>query len=326
MGNQVRSFDLSDRSAIRLNGRDVRKLLHNLCSHEVNNREEWAGSEAFLLNAKGWILDHLSLFVGPGWIDLDASAGRAAGLLKHLDRYIIREDVKLADEGAGRALLHVGGAGTIPLVAGLLGEKFPVDPPEYAHGAAEFEDQPVRWRRQPRGLADGVDLFIPAASGAALLAALRERGAVGAGAADAERCRIRAGLPIVGREIGEMNLAQEMDRDPRAISFTKGCYLGQETVARLDAHGHVNKLLRGLTLGTDQPLETPAKVTLGGKDLGTMTSAAEPTGVEPEGDSDRGRTLGLAVLRTFGNAVGTEVIVETSSGPIPATVTPAFRG
>ncbi len=123
--------------------------------------------------------------------------------------------------------------------------------------------------------------------------------------------RIALGWPIVGKEIGELNLAQEMVRDKSAISFTKGCYIGQETVARLDAMGHVNKTLAGLLLDlpADQPipsnaeleqlLPTGSKITLDGKDLGLLGSVAYLPTMK--------RYVALAILRVFGNQPGTVV-------------------
>jgi folate-binding protein YgfZ len=107
-----------------------------------------------------------------------------------------------------------------------------------------------------------------------LSAALSAAGARAVPAASLEILRIEAGFPVFGRDISEQNLPQEVNRDDRAISFTKGCYLGQETVARIDALGHVNRLLCGLRFAerTVPPIGLQLEQT--GQAVGRVTSAA----------------------------------------------------
>ena len=130
--------------------------------------------------------------------------------------------------------------------------------------------------------------------------------------------RIEAGTPIFGRDITSRNLPQEVGRDSRAISFVKGCYLGQETVARIDALGHVNQLLCGIRLepGALGPLEVGGTLKQDGKNLATLTSVAYSPGW--------GTWIGLGYVRTAalenrepldaldasGNPVGVAVISE----------------
>ena len=90
-----------------------------------------------------------------------------------------------------------------------------------------------------------------------------------------EALRIEAGTPVFGEEVTEKNLPQEFARDDRAISFVKGCYLGQETVARIDALGHVNQVLKGLAFEPGSECPAPgAGLEADGKRVGVITSAA----------------------------------------------------
>src|SRR5438046_8506879 len=101
--------------------------------------------------------------------------------------------------------------------------------------------------------------------------------------------RIEAGYPLYGRDITDKNLPQEIDRDRLAISFTKGCYLGQETVARIDALGHVNRLLRGIKFLTSAIPERGTELQSGGKVVGHVTSSCWSPGI--------GAPLALGFLR-----------------------------
>ena len=129
-----------------------------------------------------------------------------------------------------------------------------------------------------------------------------------------EWLRIEAGTPVFGKDITEKNLPQEIGRDARAISFVKGCYLGQETVARIDALGHVNQVLKGLTFesGSACPVSGSA-LEDGGKRVGAITSAAASPG--------RGRPLALGLIRTSHAQAGTALRVAIDPGPEPIVAT-----
>src|SRR5207248_4792230 len=127
--------------------------------------------------------------------------------------------------------------------------------PELQFITLSFRDMPSTIRRHsPLGV-PGYDLLCPAATAADLWRALRESGAVAAGTSAFETLRIEAGTPIFGRDIDETNLPQEVGRTEKAISFTKGCYIGQETVARIRTYGHVNRSLAGLKLSGTEPAQ-----------------------------------------------------------------------
>jgi folate-binding protein YgfZ len=128
-----------------------------------------------------------------------------------------------------------------------------------------------------------------------------------------EVLRIEAGTPVFGREVTEKHLPQELDRDERAINFVKGCYLGQETVARIDALGHVNQVLRGLRFDPDavDPGQG-AEVEADGKRVGVVTSSAYSPGW--------GVVIALAMLRTSHARPGTRVAARAPAGGSAATV------
>jgi folate-binding protein YgfZ len=120
----------------------------------------------------------------------------------------------------------------------------------------------------------------------------------------AEIIRLEAGVPLYGVDITDENLPQEVNRNAQAISFTKGCYLGQETVARIDALGHVNKLLVGLKFAGETVPATGTELTAQGKAVGQVTSAVYSPRLKAP--------LALGYVRTGHHEVGDRV--ESSVG------------
>ena len=142
------------------------------------------------------------------------------------------------------------------------------------------------------------------------------RGRLGAPEVDPsefEALRIEAGRPAFGKDVTEKNLPQEFGRDDRAISFVKGCYLGQETVARLDAMGHVNQVLKGLAL--EPAGACPARWASRPTASGSVLSPRPPS-------LRRGHPVALAMIRTSHAAAGTVLQLrgEGSRSPVAATV------
>ncbi len=145
---------------------------------------------------------------------------------------------------------------------------------------------------------------------AAIVDALLAAGAVRCGAAAMETPRIEAGWPIFGVDISDKNLPQEVDRNARAISFTKGCYLGQETVARIDALGHVNKTLCGVRFSGNEIPSPGVELRAGDAAVGTVTSATfSPRLSAP---------LALVYLRRGFNMPGTKLVAPSGEAEVIA--------
>ena len=131
---------------------------------------------------------------------------------------------------------------------------------EYAHVATEIGGNAVRLVREspalPRGLTVIGELAAAASVKERLLEHGRDLGLIEVDADSFDVLRIEAGTPVFGKDVTDKNLPQEFGRDDRAINFVKGCYLGQETVARIDALGHVNQLLKGLSFEPGSPCQS----------------------------------------------------------------------
>jgi len=304
--------DLSNRSRVGVVGADSAKLLNNLCTNDVLKLAAGQWCEAFLLNAKGGVLFYARLFKGADEFRIDAEPGLLANLVKHIDRYIIREKALVRPLDDATFLLHVCGGGAEALLKSAL--EVEALPGDHEHRPYAFQNETLNLARIERTPLTGFDLFGPAELKDELLQRVRTAApnALLLTADDSDRLRVLAGLPAFGREVVEGCLAQEIDRNEQAISFTKGCYIGQETVARLDAMGHVNKVLRGLTISDRKRPVDGAKIRLGDKEVGVVSSSAR--------NLDCQSVSCLAILRTAAANPGTEVIVDFAEGPPKAIV------
>lgn len=259
-------IDRGDRARLHVLGHDRAKFLHNLTTNEVKRLAVGRGVEAFVTSPQGktlaWVTIHAledRLLVGadPGGLDM---------ALPHLRKYGMFDDVELEEVSARTFEHHIFGQ----FAEALFLEGWNED--ELSVVSTALKGLPVVLiRESPMGVA-GVTIVGDIADEPAVLAALLGPAIV---PELAEALRIRAGTPRFGVDLGPDNLPQEAARDGRAISFTKGCYLGQETVARLDALGHVNKVLRRLRIdcGPIPSAGTPLEVD--GKPAGAITSSAE---------------------------------------------------
>ena len=240
---------LTDWSSMTLTGADRQKFLNNFCTNDVKRLKPGENCEAFFCNVKGKVIGHGVITCRDDALVVIGPPQQAASLTAHLDRYIIREDVSVRDSTLERAYLLVLGEAARSLVVATAPS---IDSDiswakSGVNAAAIVGNVPVQWIYW--------DLLTPVFSGLIevrptemtdVVQSLRERCALILGEKTFEALRIEAGLPLFGVDFDDHNLPQEVGRNAQAISFTKGCYLGQETVARIDALGHVNQQITGV--------------------------------------------------------------------------------
>jgi tRNA-modifying protein YgfZ len=328
-------FDRSDQIRLVIKGPDRAKFLHNLLTNEIKRLAIGKGCEAFVTSTQGKTLAFVTVLAGVDVILLRSDAGAIAGLLPHLTKYGVFDDVVIEDQSASTFEYHVAGPAAAEIVRHACGEL----PPEIdlAHVTTDVGGEPVRLIRESPTILSGLtligDIAIARTVRELLLPAGREPsvrlkpdlrsgepsvmlkpalgsgdlGLIEAGPEIFDALRIEAGTPIFGKDITEKNLPQEIGRDDRAISFVKGCYLGQETVARIDALGHVNQVMRGLIFESGSPVPEPGSgLEENGKRVGAVSSAAfSPV---------RNAPVALAFIRTSHTAPGTVVQVRVSDG------------
>lgn len=307
------AFDLTGWTVLRLRGRDCVNFLHNFCTNDIKSLSIGSGCEAFLTNVKARVVGHVLVFADASaegtYLTLYASPGQAASLVSHLDRYLITEDVVIHDATSEVSLVYVVGPQTVTALAAS-GIEPPSETSSPHRFASRYQDAVTVRRADLLGL-PGLFLEAPIESSGSHSSAFAAAGVVQAAQEVFESLRIDAAFPLYGTDVSEDHLAPEIGR-PWAISYTKGCYLGQEPIARIDALGHVNRELCGLAVEADTVPEPGAPVLADGKEIGAVTSATMSFA--------RNRPIALAYLRAKFSQPGTTVAVHLPHGDVPATV------
>ena len=247
-------LDRHHRQRMTLTGPRAGEALGGLVTNEVATLEPGHGCFAAALTAKGKIVADLRVFRTAEHFLVDTSARAAQGWLDTVRKYVNPRLAKHADISATTGDLGLFGVRAHHLLSeatGLgvaaLGGMAP-----YAHVPAEIDGVALTIARVPDLVLEGYELFLPRAESERVWRRLAALGATPGGLTAWEIARVEAGRPEWGLDIDEGTLAQEANFDElHAISYTKGCYLGQETVARVHFRGHVNRHLRGLRLTSD---------------------------------------------------------------------------
>lgn len=303
------SFDLSDWSQIDVSGTGARAFLHSFCTNDINRLATGDCCEAFFCDVKGRIHAHTQVLAGEDFFRLLGVRGTADVLVPHLRKYLLDAPVEITDRSEELGLLCLHGNGIQEILQTVSGQQISLEP------------QRGLTMETPAGplLVATVDLLshhTQLVSGDRFaVESLREQipaQFLELGDRDLfELLRIEAGYPHYGRDLTAQEIAQSAARTRQTISFTKGCYLGQEPIARLDAMGHTTKELRGLRIaGTG--IQGGDTVIAEGKEVGRVTT------VSPSADA--AETLTLAMLRVQHAAPGTEVIIQTATGERSAQV------
>ena len=261
---------LPGRTQIELTGDDRAGFLHGLCTNDIRCLEPGTGCEAFLTNVQGKTAGYVYVFCTADSLWLDTVSGEAAAIVEGLDKYLVREDVVIHDRSAERTEFIVAGE----LAAEWLHEQLGWQPPSRPLDHVIVDgDMDASLKKVPYGGPTSFFLSGPTTHAAAWQQKLLDAGMLDCQPSTIERLRIEAGSPIYGVDLNTDNLPQEVGRDREAIHFNKGCYLGQETVARLDALGHVNRRLVCLQFEGEAVPTAGLVLQHEGKPLARITSA-----------------------------------------------------
>jgi len=289
---------LVGRSIVEVTGPDRLQILQSFTTNDVKRLSAGQGCEAFVTSPQGKTLGHIFIFCEDGKHIIDTSPEQTQSLIEHFNRYIITEDAFFTDRTAEFTDILVAGPKAAELLSSVTGKPAPT---EYLnHLPVTVGDQPVVLRRMDYAGPNSFFVQVATPHAPAVIAALHHAGAMPCDHAAIEPARLEAGFPLFGTDITPENLPQEVGRDAKAISFTKGCYLGQETVARIDAMGHVNRLLVGVQFSADA--ETPTEhleLLANSQPIGHVTSAAWSPKLQAP--------LALAYVRRAQAKVGTEL-------------------
>lgn len=297
-------IDLTGRGKLRAVGEDSARLLHAMCTNNIQELMPGSGCYAFFLSSQGRILADANIFCMPDYLLLDTEAGTKQHIQDHLEKYIIADDVTLADFTPTTSTINIEGAQAEQIMAEMGG---PATHVPWAF--AEWGHKQVAHTNYTG--APGYSIFVPDTETEGFVKELKKFGLSEADHSTVEVVRIENGHPRFGVDFSDANIPQEtplMD----AVHFSKGCYLGQEIVERVRSRGHVNRTLTPIQLESSDVPEKGAKVQDNGKDVGEITSAA----YSPRG----GRTVGLAMLRV--DAQGSSALT-VNGAPVTVVKRPA---
>jgi len=309
-------IDLSHRTRLRVTGRDRRTWLHGQVTQEINKLPDWRATYAAILNPQGHMVSDLRVFAVPDALLLDAPAGLATPLAEYLERFLIMERAEIEDLTDSWSLLSLQGPQSPYALGAVLGDSVThLKMGDVAQHTCQ--DEPVLVSRITHCGEDGFDLFVPAAKAAVLWAELcqpRVEFAVhSVGRAALNLRRLEAGIPWWGEELGPSLVPLEARLD-HAISLTKGCYVGQEIIARIDARGHVNNLMAGFFVHGDTLPPRGTEIHHNGRKVGKVATALDSLRLE--------RPIALGFLRRELHEPGTRVQALAPAGVVELEVTP----
>ena len=308
--------DRSERARVRFAGPKAAATLTGLVTNDIVALEPGHGCYAAALTAKGKLVADLRVFRTADTLLVDTSARAAAGWLDIVRKYVNPRFAKWSDESEATGELGVFGVRAHHVIGeaiGHAGTTLGVLPP-YAHVTMEGEHGSVTIARVPDLDVEGYALIGPLGALEALSRRVADAGATFGGLLAYEIARVEAGRPEWGLDVDDATLAQEANLEElHAISYTKGCYTGQETVARVHFRGHVNRHLRGLRLaGTDLPPPRTPLHDESGKSVGDVRTAVL---------SPRLGAIALAMVRRE-VPMGATISAQWDGGSATATVHP----
>lgn len=280
-------FDRSATATLEMTGEDRQRFLGGLVTCDTKTLSEGESCYGFFTTVKGRIMADLVAHALEDRLWLELPPRMAEPIQTHMARYIIVDRVEIAP--LGRVLVSLIGPGSEAFLADL-GLAAPGLSPR-SHRPASLAGHDIRVMREPDlGSTPQWSLWLPDNGAAQIYDLLIERGRESAtarpvGFAAYEQLRIMAGWPLFGVDYDATSFPQETTLE-EAVSYTKGCYLGQEVVARIHYRGGVNKSLRAVRLASEAPTAVGKSILADGRAAGTLTSlTATPDGA-----------MGLAIL------------------------------
>lgn len=290
------------RGLVSMEGPDTESLLQGVVSQDVKSLAPGHHARALLLTPKGGLIADLAILRLKADAFLVACDGLvAAKVAEKLARYVITEEVAVKDVTGDFVVLGLRG----PRAAAIAGpEAAALEPGSLAATARGT----VLVRSATPGLGS-VDLVVPRDAAAAERARLVAAGAVPVDAAFAEGLRVEEGGLRSGKDADESNLGPETRLEAVAVSYTKGCYVGQETIARIKTYGQVNRLLVGLTFEGEPAREGDA-IAVDGKEAGRVTTVAFAPRL--------GRPAALAIVRREHAEPGTRLAAGAATAVVKA--------
>ena len=273
-------FDLSSTGKLELTGPDAPMFLGNLCTNDTKNLPLGGGCEAYFCDSRAkvqfavWIY-HVKLGDGRHAMWVETTPGRNAELVKYLDRYLISEQVEITDMTERFAQFHLAGPTAAEFLAKAIDGSLP-ELPEFAHMERTFgANATCSIRRRDQLAVPGFDVVCLKERAEGVRGLLLSAGATAGTPETFETLRIEAGTPIYGIDIDAERSVTQVGRFERAVSYSKGCFLGQEPIVMArDRTGHAVRSFLGLKVLEGGPLPAGTRLFRDGQDVGEVTSSA----------------------------------------------------
>ena len=302
-------FDRSALGKVSVTGRDRLAFLQGMLTNDVKGLQPGQGAPAAFLDAHGKVTVLLVVYVTADQVLIELPASLTEKTLQTIDRYLISEKAYFESLDDAYAILSVQGPAARGLLEGVADVTLELAP--YVHAEVTIGGAAVRVINRSENPGSGFHCWVPAEQAVVVRTALEAAGAVPAGPETLDVLRIEAGQPWYPQDVDDSVILPETRLDA-LVSYTKGCYIGQETVARVKYRGHVNRALSGLVIEGERVPGEGAQVTVDGKEVGRVTSAARSIAL--------GRPIALGYVRREHFEPGTPVTVVDGAGEQPARV------
>ncbi len=312
-------IDLSSRGRILVSGSEAVMFLNGLITNDMKTLAANSWMVAAFPNVQGRLLAVVRILNRPDGFLIDTEEATHQKVLPLLDRFTLAGDFRVTDLTNQTATISLQGIKAAKVLSAIFGEEVS-NVARRQVASARLNQTDLTIIRATQTGEDGFDLFVDAAEAGPLRQALIDASATSVSEAVAETLRIEAGIPRYGVDMDETTIVTETNLDD-AVSFTKGCYLGQEIIVRIKHRGHVAKKLTGMILERDATIEAGAKVfSSDDKEIGRVTSFT----FSPRLD----RKIALGYVKYDYLAAGTSVKVPTNLGEIDAQIAelPFVRG
>ncbi len=331
-------IDLSFRSRLCLIGADRARYLHGQVTNDVKKLRVGEGCYAAITTAKAKMESDLNIFALTDELLLDFEPGLAEKISPRLEKFIVADDVQIVDAAPHYGLLSVQGPkaaeavralglfteipakafGSVKISDATLGEVYLMNHARVGACRSRGDETQTKENLETPHVVSyhsanaGFDLFVPNHSLGAvadkLIAAAKQIGGRAVGWQAFETARIEAGIPRFGADMDASNLPLECGIESRAVTYNKGCYLGQEVINRIHSVGHVNRELRGLRLTNDLNVlpQRGDKLFHADKEVGHVTSAVKSPTLDAQ--------IALGYVRREANQIGNELTLRTAAG------------
>lgn len=303
--NQVGLSDISHLGLLQVTGRDRLSFLNGLLTNELLKLASGNGARSALLNTKARVLADLYIYSRDDDLLIDTGDTQGSKVKEILERYIITEDVQVEDVASQLVHLTLQGPEAANHVIALLGSPIEIKPLQHKMIG------PTMIINRDRTGQTGYDMIIPNEEAEAVWQGMLLKGVTPVGQDALEILRLEAGYSRYGIDVDDNIIVLEAGyRD--AISFTKGCYMGQEVVARATHIGRVNKNLVQFRSETEQTLSPRSRFSLDGKEAGYVTSSAFSPAQKA--------VVGLGYAQRDFAKEGIKLNIESDKGPVPTVI------